>query len=456
MPLRCMVRSKSDERGEMPTSTVFRLSPSTAEHGTGGVIRGDIKSRRPKDEVRIAVLCRVLWNGGVQRVAIAEVEELRARGYTCDLYFLRAIPSAVYSLPPRTKILERTPPGRLSPIRKFSRAVTSSFASHRGLDASVDLDLLWRFRRLALEYPVVVYTDQYAALLGIYLRLTRGRPYVMFLQEFFPRESRGFAARTMRPLASLLDFVSILIAPKIVTHSGQIVSRINKLVPERALLARLGAPSQDSQPIHPISRHRHVLSITVWDKGRHPELYLELARLLPEFHFTLAGMWAQSEYLAEFRRRAASVTNLEVTGTISEQRRLELLRKCPIYLRMGYSEAGPGMGGLEALASGRIVICNRELGLAEIITSGVDGFVVDHSDPTELADLLRRIDGMSQGEVNAISLAARQLAQGTSWKKHVDAIEEAVLFALDSRDRNHAAALPRELGRAEGTFGERR
>jgi glycosyltransferase involved in cell wall biosynthesis len=72
---------------------------------------------------------------------------------------------------------------------------------------------------------------------------------------------------------------------------------------------------------------------------------------------------------------------------------------------------GFGMVYAEALNAGLPVVCTPNTGVADIITDGVDGWVVDPGDDEALADLLlacsRDVDGVRAMRVAASSLGAR-------------------------------------------------
>jgi glycosyltransferase involved in cell wall biosynthesis len=205
--------------------------------------------------------------------------------------------------------------------------------------------------------------------------------------------------------------------------------RLDRIIPGRSRLARLGAPPSTFRGSPGQRDRRAVFSITVWDRGRHPELYIELARLCPEFRITLAGIWTDTVHLEEIRRQAAECPNLKITGPISESERLKLETEALLYLRYGFDESGPGLGGLEALASGSLVLCNRALGLSEIIDDGRNGFILERADPVETSKLLRRIDKMTIDDLTRISEAARTLAEENSWEVHCQVLSEAILAA---------------------------
>jgi glycosyltransferase involved in cell wall biosynthesis len=384
-----------------------------------------------RSAIRVANVCRVLWNGGVQRTSIAQTEGLRSLGYRVDLYFLRTVDQVAFSLPVGTIVCDSPP--RSSWLSEIQRLITSWFASHRGTDATVDLDRLWALRATTREYSVVIYNDQWASLLGIWNAFVRKQPYVLMFHEFYPKVTTGLRSWMLNPLADLIDAVCILVAPAIVTESSSTKTKLDRIVSGRTRLARLGTPSLHAVPALADRDRRLIFSITVWDRGRHPELYLEVARLCPNFHIVLAGIWTDPQHLEQIRSLAAFVPNLSITGPVSEQDRMAWEAKALLYLRLGFAEAGPGVGGLEALSSGSVVICNRGLGLSEIISDGRNGFVLDRADPIEISRLLTRIDNMSTDELGRISQAAKDTARENSWQRHCQVLSEAIQTVVARR-----------------------
>lgn len=371
--------------------------------------------------LRLAVFVRVLWNGGVQRTAIESVRALKSLGSDCDLIFIRRAFST-YGLPAGTRILfDQNMEGR----RRWSSLLwllTSIFARHRGRDATVDLDLMARACRVAREYDLVIYVDQWAALIGLWNKILFGRPFVLFLHEFFRRPpSRRLYPVLMIP-AVVYDHTIIALANSVITSSSynyQIVSSKR----QRVWLARLGCAEAAS---HQTERKRQVLSLTLWDRGRKPWIYLEMAKNVPNVEFIMAGAWTEQDYKEEIKTIAKQLPNVRITGEISEEQRERLLEESLVYLRFGWSERGPGMGGLEALGHGCIVVANSDLGISEILTNGIDGFIVNKVDPTEVSALLRDILSYSPSRLEAIGSAARALCRRMSWEEHARVLLQAI------------------------------
>jgi glycosyltransferase involved in cell wall biosynthesis len=374
---------------------------------------------------RIALVCRILWNGGVQRVAISQVEQLRRLGYDADLIFLRQTSDATYAVPPGTTII--SVPLSTRPFFPFLVRITAVFAGHRGPEATVDVDLLWRLRHRLRTYDAVVYSDQFAAWLGAYLRLLHGKPYLLVFHEFLPKVRTSFSRRVAYLGGDVFDMISLLFAPAILTTSRLNFERIRAIRPRHLYFGRIGCPKppESQHSINPAGL-RQVLALSVWDEGRHPEVFLEIARKNPDYSFVIAGSWPEPEFFARFRQLVLSMPNVRLTGTITEQERLRLLAECRIYLRFGFHEAGPGMGGLEALAAGNIVVANRDLGISELLTHEVNGFIAETPTEPDATKILRGIAMLTSIQVQQISENAKALAAANGWETHGQVLSRAL------------------------------
>jgi hypothetical protein len=93
--------------------------------------------------VRVAILLRVLWTAGAQRIAVNEYRWLERMGHDPRIIFLRTHRTKGYEDLLRGVDYEvlRDGPGPLTPI--FSR-ITRLFARDRGPESTVDLDLIMR------------------------------------------------------------------------------------------------------------------------------------------------------------------------------------------------------------------------------------------------------------------------------------------------------------------------
>ena len=118
---------------------------------------------------RVAIIVRILWTGGVSRVAILQQQALRKLGIQSDLIFIRDAGSA-YILPEGTMILNKRESNNRRSSKLFA-AITKKFAGHRGNEATVDVDLLFSALPMLRNYDALVFHDQWSALFGPLLRI---------------------------------------------------------------------------------------------------------------------------------------------------------------------------------------------------------------------------------------------------------------------------------------------
>ena len=373
---------------------------------------------------RVAIIVRILWTGGVSRVAILQQQALRKLGIQSDLIFIRDAGSA-YSLPEGTIVMNKRESDNRQSSKLFA-AITKKFAGHRGNEATVDVDLLFSALPTLRNYDAFVFHDQWSALFGPLLRIM-GIPYILILHEFFRPPPTSKKLSVLSLFAWVYDVFSILMAPSVMTTS-QYNYELARRLKAGVFLNRIGAPT----PISPEdldqkfnNTRKQVLSLSLWDKGRKPEFYASLASILPDIDFTLAGSWTVDEEYRKFKEEHRSIRNLVVTGRISEEQRELLFQGADFYIRIGYNERGPGMGGLEAMSKGLIPITNKSLGLSEILADGVNGFILEEPLLETAINVLTMLSDMSREELIEIAKNTLKLCAENSWEQNAKSIVTA-------------------------------
>lgn len=373
---------------------------------------------------KIGIYCRVLWTGGVARVAIREQEVLASSGVKSELIFVRNSGS-VYSIPKDVKLLnsESTNNGQVNSFRKVLWSITKLFAGHRGESATVDVDYILQSIPLLLSYDVVLFHDQWAAIPGLILRL-KGKKYILFLHEFFRPPPDMSKYSPLKIMAWLYDIFSLILAPEVVTISSYNYNIIKKFK-RNVHLIRNGCPTPITE--NEIKKKYEteqlkVIALSLWEKGRHPDFYAKLAIAMPSTKFTIAGSWVSYKEQNEYMKKFAHVSNLSVSGKISEQEKDKLLNESHIYVRIGYNERGPGMGGLEAMSKGCIPLANTGLGLSEIIKNDHDGFVIKEPVFENTIKVVTMIKNLPRDKIITIALNSIENCKNLSWENHTKSI----------------------------------
>lgn len=93
-----------------------------------------------------------------------------------------------------------------------------------------------------------------------------------------------------------------------------------------------------------------------------------------------------------------------------------------------------GMAPIQAMQYGLVPIVSRVCGVAEVLSDNSDALILqNHLSATELADLMAKLLGNLE-LYKKLSKQARQSAQSISWKKTVEATEEAYKRIISNKD----------------------
>lgn len=158
----------------------------------------------------------------------------------------------------------------------------------------------------------------------------------------------------------------------------------------------------------------------VWNKTRpdpicDPEPMNQLARLMP-----------QQQFVSTFGEKAA---NVEITGKLNYEAGKQLVRHAGVYLATVRETFG--IGTLEAMASQVPVVGYRFGAQPEIITHGVDGWLVEPGD----------IDGLAEGvrwalaNRDVIGKAARERARSYTWPEAAKMYKDVYNVAIGLHSR---------------------
>jgi len=133
---------------------------------------------------KILILLRILWTAGAQRIAINEYNWLKKLGYEPELVFLRKGNTKGYEemLKDINYKVVREGNGILTPL---FYAGTKLFARDRGIESTVDLDLIMKVPEIAkmegADY--LICHDQLAGIGGLKAKEKYNIPYSVFIHE---------------------------------------------------------------------------------------------------------------------------------------------------------------------------------------------------------------------------------------------------------------------------------
>ena len=158
--------------------------------------------------MRIVIVVRVLWPGGVQRIAFNETKGLIEKGHDVELLFIRGTNRYMYNnyeIP--YKVLY--PPAINSrPIGRLLGLITNHYSPQRGKDATVDIDLIRKAEKEYLNnFDVVYYFDEFSALFGRYSKKKYGHKVIVLIHEVASNNSSIMSRYVQKKALKLADII---------------------------------------------------------------------------------------------------------------------------------------------------------------------------------------------------------------------------------------------------------
>jgi|SRR5579884_248399 len=113
---------------------------------------------------------------------------------------------------------------------------------------------------------------------------------------------------------------------------------------------------------------------------------LKVIEEMPEARFIFAGEWLDRDLEKELREKTASVAAIRFLPAVQSPRKEELLMTSSIFLFPPVLSEGQPLVLLEALAAGLPIVTTNRGAIAETVVDQECGYVLEHPDPTKLAE----------------------------------------------------------------------
>jgi glycosyltransferase involved in cell wall biosynthesis len=140
-----------------------------------------------------------------------------------------------------------------------------------------------------------------------------------------------------------------------------------------------------------------------------------------DVELVVAGEGERMKALRAMARRMGIEQRVRFTGFVSEERKLELLRRAWVHV-LTSSKEGWGISNLEAAACGVPSVASDAPGLRESVQHGTTGLLVPHGDVDALVAALDTL--LQSPELRErMGRAARAFAEGFSWDASADRAE---------------------------------
>ena len=165
-------------------------------------------------------------------------------------------------------------------------------------------------------------------------------------------------------------------------------------------------------------------------KGYHValEAFFMLKKKFPDLKYIIAGCGNDLEsnyyrYLLEIIQKNGGEGDVVFTGDVSEEKLLELYGRAKIFILPSIKTDGAfegfGLVLLEANAAGIPAIGTKPSGMEDIISEGINGYLVSQNDSKSMANCLNNL--LSDQELYVkLSNGALKTAQEMSWDKTIN------------------------------------
>ena len=377
--------------------------------------------------MKIAILVRILWSAGTQKIAIQETRTLSDMGLDVELIFLRRTKSGeVYRnllKGVKYRIFSEENKSVLVPLYDF---ITGIFMSNKKGEGRIDYNLIRAFPSLAKNnvYDLIICQDQWAGLAGYYSWKKYGINYVVMLHEQI--NEMPWVTGFNRILAK----IALRYQRNVLTHAKRVFAVTKKIAATAAdfykksnLTIVDNLPGLEIKPFLNYSeKSNSILLISFWNETKFPEIYLDLFKKVKGYKFIMIGNWISDAYRETFIGKLKILDVFEKVKFIdklSESEKNEIIASCKFSVRFGKGEFGPGIGSIEALENGVPLIVNKELGIADYLRGYQCSLIVDNFSETDKIDTFIH-EHDNKESYDRLQESIKKFVKDHTWLKHCE------------------------------------
>ena len=367
--------------------------------------------------MKIIILVRILWTAGAQKIAINEARELQLMGNDVELIFLRGKNLKEYDELLKDinyKILSENGNSMFSPLYQY---ITHRFMPDRGKESRVDYNLIRKFPNYIKNSQVdyLICHDQFAGLAGYYSFKRFRIPYSVFIHEKLSMERDTI----LKKLWHKFEHSILKNATKVFSITEKIARTVEEVHNVKTIA---NYPGMDINKITEFEKKENALiTVSTWDYGRKPTMYLDIIEEIPHFVLYFAGNFRianlEKQFKEEVKRRELEDRIIMKQG-INESELIELYRKCKFVIRFGFGEYGLGTSSIEAIQNCDPLIINSNLGTADMIIKYSCGVVLEDINSDKVKEFIEANNNKNSYDMLQQNII--KLSKAYSWKNHVE------------------------------------
>jgi glycosyltransferase involved in cell wall biosynthesis len=384
------------------------------------------------------------WQGGAELILLALSKELQHMGYEVDIYVL--LHDKENCFPELTRDFRIVSASRIFRSRYFS--------------ATPYLQALELAKRISGEYDIIHAHNFPSHIAAFFARKMNRKlsntPYLWACNEpprilHDPLERSLYRARAKlsggRGNASALLGLRVMEASKvfeamatenataIMTLSEFAARWVESVYGRRAIVVNPGLDLHEfNTNVDPIETNRVrekiggplLLTVSRLWPVKNVEVALEafqqVSKRIPEAHYLIVGDGPSRLSLMRAARELGVSEKVTFVGDLAHDKLASYYAACDVFMFPALGEPW-GLTPLEAMACGKPVVVARDGGPREFIKDGVDGVLVEPSDPSSYADAVIQL--LENGSLSqSIGKAAAEKARSYTWASMAKGVSE--------------------------------
>ena len=394
-----------------------------------------------KRHYKIGILIDQLIIGGVQKIALEDARALKKMGHGVKLLVLMR-------------------KGYQNKFKDFSKGVDIRFLSDSyptPLKHSIKFPIFSFFSTLHIlspflapftikknEYDIIVSHGTTTCFTAQRLKKTRGIPYLALIHDpmnyilkvAYQNSSLRLLIPILKPFLKYLeknlinDSEEVLLLSKL--HQGY----ISKTYKTKTTI--LPAATRVTYKL-PRNYRNFILASTRWETNKNPELFLQIARQIPNAKVIIAGTWSNSDEFIKFKneiKKQKLLSQIRLHPYIPEDELIKLYQGARVFIHP-IKEAF-SMGGLEAAVNGCPIIIPQGSGITNYLQNGTDGIFIKN--PTN-KNFIKATKAIWQNPSLATKMGAlaRSKVQNFSWENHAKKLLDIIDQTLETKTINIVA-----------------
>lgn len=375
--------------------------------------------------MKIGVLIDALHSGGVEKIAIRQVEALNKIGQEASLLVLKRTNVENYPYLDTLKTIhvvyldDRLP-------RLFKLTFKFPFFSFFSLyHLTYSLFIPWVIK--SSDASVFISHGTYTTFSAININKIKKLPYFVVIWDpisYIIKKvyTKGLVSNLkfiLNPLATILDKLIVRNSAGVIVGGKPHIPYLKSLGAKKIFISY---PGVDPAPTLNENRENTILAVTSWNSGKQPEYNLKILEKIPEAKMIFAGSWHPGALQAKFSEAVKKYNlekRVEITGPLSEVDLNMFYGRCRVLLQTN-DDRGFGMPALEAASQGCPFVIPQGQGVGELFTDGEDGFFTKERDTDAIVEKLNIVLKNHDLANKMGENGWKKVIEKYSWKKHAE------------------------------------